>query len=76
MGVYLFDEIAYLNQRVGNIKILNKSSLFPDYRNIYMQSKVDEILKLHMEEHSLISVLLLLVILIFPYHHIKNRYEL
>gem|GEM_PF-5799349 len=29
-----------------------------------------------MEEHSLISVLLLLVILIFPYHHIKNRYEL
>ena len=46
MGVYLFDEIAYLNQRVGNIKILNKSSLFPDYRNIYMQSKVDEILKI------------------------------
>ena len=46
MGVNLFDEIAYLNQRVGNIKILNKSSLFPDYRNIYMQSKVDEILKI------------------------------
>ena len=46
MGVYLFDEIAYLNQRVGNIEILNKSSLFPDYRNIYMQSKVDEILKI------------------------------
>ena len=46
MGVYLFDEIAYLNQRVGNIKILNKSSLFPDYRNIYMQSKVGEILKI------------------------------
>ena len=46
MGVYLFDEIAYINQRVGNIKILNKSSLFPDYRNIYMQSKVDEILKI------------------------------
>ena len=46
MGVYLFDEIAYLKQRVGNIKILNKSSLFPDYRNIYMQSKVDEILKI------------------------------
>ena len=46
MGVYPFDETAYLNQRVGNIKILNKSSLFPDYRNIYMQSKVDEILKI------------------------------
>ena len=26
MGVYPFDETAYLNQRVGNIKILNKSS--------------------------------------------------
>ena len=46
MGVYLFDEIAYLNQRVGNIKILNKSSLSPVYRNTYMQSKVDEILKI------------------------------
>ena len=46
MGVYPFDETAYLNQRVGNIKILNKSSLFPNYRNTYMQSKVDEILKI------------------------------
>lgn len=46
MGVYPFDEMAYLNQRVGNIKILNKSSLSPDYRNTYMQSKVDEILKI------------------------------
>ena len=46
MGVYPFDETAYLNQRVGNIKILNKSSLSPDYRNTYMQSKVDEILKI------------------------------
>ena len=46
MGVYLFDETAYLNQRVGNIKILNKSSLSPNYRNTYMQSKVDEILKI------------------------------
>ena len=46
MGVYPFDETAYLNQRVGNIKILNKSSLYPNYRNTYMQSKVDEILKI------------------------------
>lgn len=46
MGVYPFDETAYLNQRVGNIKILNKSSLSPDYRNTYMRSKVDEILKI------------------------------
>ena len=46
MGVYPFDETAYLNQRVGNIKILNKFSLYPNYRNTYMQSKVDEILKI------------------------------
>ena len=46
MGVYPFDETAYLNQRVGNIKILNKSSLYSNYRNTYMQSKVDEILKI------------------------------
>ena len=46
MGIYPFDETAYLNQRVGNIKILNKSSLSSDYRNTYMQSKVDEILKI------------------------------
>ena len=29
MGVYLFDEIAYLNQRVGNIKILTSPHCFP-----------------------------------------------
>ena len=46
MGVYPFDETAYLNQRVGNIKILNTSLLLPNYRNTYMQSKVDEILKI------------------------------
>lgn len=46
MGVYTFDDTAYLNQRVGNIKILSKSSLSPDYRNMYMQSKVDEILEI------------------------------
>ena len=46
MGVYPYEDVAYLNQRVGNIKILNKSSLFPLYRDFYMQSKVEEILKL------------------------------
>ena len=45
MGVYPYDETAYLNQRVGNIKIISKSVLNPDYRNFFMQSKVDEILK-------------------------------
>lgn len=76
MGVYLFDEIAYLNQRVGNIKILNKSSLFPDYRNIYMQSKVDEILKIAYGGAQPNISASVIGNLIFPYHHIKNRYEL
>ncbi len=46
MGVYLSDKKAYLNQRVGNLKIIDTNVLLPDYRNIFMQSKVDEILKL------------------------------
>ena len=46
MGVYQYTTIAYLNQRVGNIKILNTALLSPLYRNMYMQSKVDDILKL------------------------------
>ena len=45
MGVYSFERTAFLNQRVGNIKILNGSLLSADYRNVYMQSKVDDILK-------------------------------
>ena len=45
MGVYSFERTAFLNQRVGNIKILDGSLLSEDYRNIYMQSKVDDILK-------------------------------
>ena len=46
MGVYQYTETAYLNQRVGNIKILNTTLLTPLYRNMYMQSKIDDILKL------------------------------
>ena len=46
MGVYSFEGTSYLNQRVGNIKILDDSLLLPRYRDIYMQSKVDDVLKL------------------------------
>ena len=31
---------------MGNIKILDDSLLLPRYRDIYMQSKVDDVLKL------------------------------
>ena len=46
MGVYTHEKTSYLNQRVGNIKILDDSLLLPRYRDIYMQSKVDDVLKL------------------------------
>ena len=46
MGVYTHEKTSYLNQRVGNIKILEDSLLLPRYRDIYMQSKVDDVLKL------------------------------
>ena len=46
MGVYSYEGTSYLNQRVGNIKILDNSLLLPGYRDIYMQSKVGDILKL------------------------------
>ena len=46
MGIYSYEEASYLNQRVGNIKILYNSLLLSGYRDVYMQSKVDDILKL------------------------------
>ena len=46
MGVYSYEGTSYLNQRVGNIKILDNSLLLTGYRDVYMQSKVDDILKL------------------------------
>ena len=46
MGVYTHEKTSYLNQRVGNIKILDDSLLLPRYRDIYMRSKVDDVLKL------------------------------
>ena len=46
MGVYSYEGTSYLNQRVGNIKILDNSLLLTGYRDVYMQSKVNDILKL------------------------------
>ena len=45
MGVYENENIAYLNQRVGNLKI-KKNVLLPEYRNYYMFSQIEKILKL------------------------------
>ena len=46
MGVYSYEETAYLNQRVANILILDDSILLASYRDYFMQSKVEETLKL------------------------------
>ena len=44
-GVYNSDRIAYLNQRVGNIKIRDMQTMIPSYRNYYIQAMQEEILK-------------------------------
>ena len=44
-GVYLSDKIAFLNQRVGNIKIKNPSQLVPGYRNYYILHMRETILQ-------------------------------
>ena len=46
MGVYSNDKVAYLNQRVGNLRIIDTLILCPEYRNIFMYSKTETILKL------------------------------
>ena len=46
MGIYSSDKVAYLNQRVGNLRIIDTSILSPEYRNIFMCSKTETILKL------------------------------
>ena len=43
-GIYLSDERAYLNQRVGNIKVRNSEVLLPRFRDFYIMSKQEEIL--------------------------------
>ena len=46
MGIYLSNKKAYLNQRVGNIKVIDSQSLCLEYRNLFLRSKSEEILKL------------------------------
>ncbi|MDD6485781.1 MAG: restriction endonuclease subunit S [Spirochaetales bacterium] len=43
-GIYWNDDKAYLNQRVGNIKVIDTNVLCDKYRNYYIQSKEQEIL--------------------------------
>lgn len=45
-GVYYLDEIVYLNQRIGNIKIKNKEKVLNEYRNYYIALKNEDILNL------------------------------
>ena len=46
MGVYSTDKVAYLNQRVGNLRTIDASVLCHEYRNIFMNSRAEAILKL------------------------------
>ena len=39
-GVYNLDSISYLNQRIGNIKIKNKTKVVSKYRNYYIALKM------------------------------------
>lgn len=43
-GVYMSVNIAYLNQRVGNIKVKNKELLIEKFRNFYIANMQNEIL--------------------------------
>ena len=44
MGVYEDDKKAYLNQRVGNIKVKDENVLICGYRDLFLQSQGDAIL--------------------------------
>lgn len=44
-GVYLYDNYALLNQRVGNLKIYSENLLNPLYRNYFIMNKRREIEK-------------------------------
>ena len=46
MGIYISNKKAYLNQRVGNIKVIDSESLCLEYRNLFLRSKSEEFLKL------------------------------
>lgn len=45
-GVYNLDNKSYLNQRVGNLKIVDNNLLSENYRNYFILYKSEEILKL------------------------------
>ena len=44
-GVYLLEEKAYLNQRVGNIKVIDRNVISERFRNYYIMSKREDILR-------------------------------
>lgn len=44
-GIYKSDKIAYLNQRVGNIKIIDINVVQELYRNYFIMNKAEKILK-------------------------------
>ena len=46
MGIYFNDDKAYLNQRVGNIRIIDTQVLYPLYRNYFLVYKSSHILQL------------------------------
>ena len=46
MGIYSQKYVAYLNQRVGNIKIVDSNLLFDKYRNYFLFSQKNKILEL------------------------------
>lgn len=43
-GIYYSDKIAYLNQRVGNIKVIDENLLTSRFRNFYIANVEQEIL--------------------------------
>jgi len=45
MGVYQYSDDALLNQRVGNLRVISPNCFIPEYRNLFLSSKEDEILK-------------------------------
>ena len=46
MGIYKGDEKAYLNQRVGNIKVIDEKILLPSFRNLFLNHQSSHILDL------------------------------
>ena len=46
MGVYNLDKKAYLNQRVGNLRIKHHELIISEFRDYVMMAKSEEILKL------------------------------